>query len=220
MSRHCSTLTALVLLLAIPSLARAGALFSTFGPGDSYFTAGGTSITGVNNSYQGFAERFSVPTRSLVNRIEFASGFGSPRNFVVELLADNGQTGPGLSQPGQLLEQFTLMNPPAGIVSADSVVHPILQANQLWFAVLPGSADTSTVWNFSDTGVGGYADAQKTPGVWELSGNTLGNSAFRIDGAAGSAPEPASLTLFGIGVVVMAGFSWRRRTRPGVASRR
>jgi hypothetical protein len=212
MLRYCSTLSAIALLLTIPSLARADILFSTFGPGDSYDLQGGTSIAGANTSYEGFAERFSVPTTSVVSRIEFASSFGSPRNFVVQLLADNGQTGPGQSQPGQLLEQFTLVNPPAGIVSADSVVNPILQANQLyWFAVLPGSADTTTVWNFSDTGVGGYADGQHTPGVWLPSGNTLGNSAFRIDGAAAAVPEPASLALLGTGGVVIAVYSWRRR---------
>jgi hypothetical protein len=149
-----------------------------------------------------------------VSRVEFASSFGSPRNFIVQLFADNGLTGPGQSEPGQLLEQFNLTNPPTGIVSADSVVHPTLQAGQLyWLAVLPGSADTSTVWNFSSTGVGGYAAGQKTPGVFLPSGFTSGNSAFRIDGdpVTAEVPEPASLTLLSAGVVVLAGYGWRRR---------
>jgi hypothetical protein len=212
MLRYCSTLSAALLLFTIPSLARADFLFSTFGPGDSYVTNAGTSITGGTTSYQAFAERFTVSTDAVVTRVEFASSFGSPRNFVVQLLADNGLTGPGQSQPGQLLEQFTLVNPPTGIVAADSVVHPTLQANQLyWFAVLPGSADTATVWNFSDTGVGGYADSQHTPGVWLPSGFTSGNSAFRIDGTAAAVPEPTGLTLLGTGIVAMAVYSWRRR---------
>jgi hypothetical protein len=213
MLRYWSTLCAVALLLTIPSLARADILFSTFGPNDSYVTNGGTSISGAPTSYQSFAERFSITTTSTVTRIEFASSFGSPRNFVVQLLADNGQTGPGDSHPGQLLEQFTLSNPPTGIVAADSVVNPTLEANQLyWLAILPGSDDTSTVWNFSDTGVGGYADSQHKPGVWLPSGFTLGNSAFRIDGSpAAAVPEPGSLTLLGAGVVAMAVYRWRRR---------
>jgi hypothetical protein len=212
MLRYCSTLCAVALLFTIPSLARADILFSTFGPNDSYFMPGGTHLTGAGSSlgYFGFAERFSVDTTGVVTRVEFASNFGSPRNFVVQLSVDNGLP-PGQSHPGQLLEQFTLTNPPTGIVAADSVVHPTLQANELyWLAVLPGSDDTDTVWNFSDTGVGGYSDIQNAPGQWGPSGFTSGNSAFRIDGTP-TVPEPASLALLGTGVFVVAFYGWRRR---------
>jgi hypothetical protein len=76
-----------------------------------------------------------------------------------------------------------------------------------------GSLSSTSTWNSTN-----FAMLGVTPGtyVWTWGTGTHADSFTLQVGPATATPEPASLTLLGIGAVGLAGYGWRRRRRAAV----
>lgn len=179
-----------VLALVGTAPARAGVIFSNFGPGDSFNDGGGFTI-GLG---QTAGNAFVVPggsdytLDSITAALTFANG---PVNEVI-LSLETDQN----NQPGAILESWTIDNLPrtglpASATTVDSTLHPLLQAGVQYWVVASNpdpSFQSSNTWNFTSP------DVQGT--VWTNNSGTsvASQSAFSVSGSS-AVPEPATLTL-------------------------
>jgi len=199
----------------------AGTIFSTLGPGDTYGPSGGT-IAGASAVYfgnpvhqQAVGSAFTPTSNATVSEIELAAGILSGTNSLnVQLRNDDG-TG----KPGSIIESFQVNNLPTfdsfgsdHLLTALSSLTPSLSAGtQYWLTAFPGAADTLGALYAASTGqIGTAADSLDGGATWIIGS---GFFAFRIDGSVSAVPEPASLIPFGIGIVSLLGYGWRRRKR-------
>jgi len=195
-----------ILVIATPSVAEAGVIFTNFGPGLTYDINSGNP---VGNAFDGndwaeanaFTPTVSGSLQSL--RLALSCAFICPQSFGVSLTADN------TDQPGLVLESFVLAGGTLGPIGINnppllllSVLHPSLIAGtRYWVAVGAGLAD-SVSWNLNTTGdVSDQAISSDNGATWfSPSGNTPG--ALEVD-ATTAAPEPGSFALLvGAGLLV------------------
>jgi hypothetical protein len=210
-----------VLALFFGGAARADVIFNNFGPGDSYTTNQGWTISGPTGAPPGFVQgdAFSIPAGPdlQLDRIRLAVGHVTgPNQVIVTLRADAG----GL--PGAVLETFNFTNlgafgqnnPP---LSADSVLHPLLHAGaQYWLIADPGNAATWDAWSLNTVNdVGPHAQSQ---GGGPFTENNLTRGAFEIFGSPAAVPEPATVTLLSTGALLLAGWRrWKGKRGPAAA---
>jgi hypothetical protein len=127
----------------------------------------------------------------------------------VTLAADNS------GAPGAAIETFHFdnamgafgdANPP---LQADSVTHPTLDSGVTYWLVASATGDTYAIWNDSLSDTSGAASQNLSDGLgWSFyPGETTG--AFRIT----AVPEPASLGLFGAGMLAAIGLHLARKRR-------
>jgi hypothetical protein len=218
----CLCLLALTCHLgSLVSPARAGTIFSNLGPGDSYDSTAGWSVSTPSSS-AGYASVSAMPftpttTASLASielAIQLASGTNS---LTIELLTDNNNS------PGSVIESYSANNQmvtfgtvSAGdLVTVTSLTQPTLMAGtQYWVGALPGGSDTFAIWAFSlsdDREVAQSADGGTTWNVYPTDMATTGETvgAFQVN----SVPEPGALVQFSIAVAGVAGYCWRCRKR-------
>lgn len=205
------------------------ALFSTFGPNDSFDGSSGVSITwnlilpppgslGIAS-----AARFQISTGTYtLNSVSLAMGYTlGTNNLAIRLVADNG------GQPtGPLLE--TIVSHPIGITGQAQVVtypsslDPVLVGgSSYWLVVEP--ADLNLVDGSNNGAFNWFAGANLPTGnqgyhefnfsslewyPWDVSPNGL-LPAFRIEGFA--VPEPNAFSLVVLGAAL---FGFRRTNRP------
>jgi PEP-CTERM motif len=184
-------------------------LFDNFGPGNSYQTNVGWTISSSGSSPGLFTqgEGFIPSATALLNSINVAAGLVTgPNDITFDLRANSGGV------PGALIESFHAVNQMGSFGSNNpplvltSTLHPLLTAGQTYWLIAraTGVAEWSA-WNLNSTGgIGPHATS--TDGVtFSVGTNTQG--AFRILGDP--VPEPATMAVFG--ALALGAFGFRRK---------
>jgi hypothetical protein len=200
-----------IALYAVPL--PADIIHSNLGPGDSFDTSGGWNVStldSANHVDQDIAMPFTViGTNHTFTSAELAMKLwlGGTPSLDILLTADAGGV------PGAVIETMsvTVGNDPA-LVTATSVLNPTLVAGTTyWIATLAGG-DHSSLWMLA--GSPGGNNPMGTVGFSYDRGESWSTSigeeaAFRVNGNV--VPEPASLTLLGLGFLGLLGHGWRRK---------
>jgi hypothetical protein len=193
---------------AVPS-AHAAVIFDNFGPGDTYNTGVGWTISSSGSSpgHWDQGDAFTpLGSDYRLDTIELAMWLATGTNELdVWLMSDSS------GKPGAVIESFYfngVMQPaPGSVLLANSVLNPVLLAGtQYWLVASTPGPDTWAAWNKNSTGDTG-PHAQWVGGPWGVANDTAG--AFRI---SGTVPEPSTLLLLGSG---LAGLGFVRRRLKG-----
>jgi hypothetical protein len=219
----CKTLGALTVaaVLVGGGSARADFIYTNFGePSDTYSsnslaefgpTAIGSTVRQAFSFTVGGTTDFNFTQARLALQLQVGTN-----QVTLELLANDTATG----KPGTLLDSISLTNAltsAGSVVTFTSTTNPLLQHGDTYWLLPLASNNTAAGWFENNQGQSGvealsFATTPTQTSDWNLStGITQG--AFDVSGTAAptAAPEPASLTLFGIGAVGMVGFARRRR---------
>jgi hypothetical protein len=215
--RAVAGLAVLAFLAEGPGHAKADfIIYSNFGPGQTY-EPGFYSVSGGGggNFPNGFAlaESFHPTVNSLFSSVALpltlVPGFngGNTNAFTVSLMSDAG------GHPGTTLESFSItgvpLYPNSAIEKFTSKINTLLNAGTTyWIAVFPGAADTFGGWSIKSTGATGISKTGNDGVTWSAYTDT--SAAFEVDGLK-IVPEPASLTMLGIGTLSLLGFAWKRK---------
>ncbi len=210
------TMFGAVAALAMTTAASADVVFNNFGPGDTYTTGQGWTISdgAPINTDNDQGDAFTVTGGNfLLTSIEIALGYvtGTNRAFISLYNDDDGM-------PGAILETATVENMgPFGNQNDPEVAlftgtTALLEGEQYW--VIASSDNNSWLaWNLNSIGDTGPHAFRANGGPWNISdgapfegppGAAGTRGAFRVNGV----PGPGAIALLGL-----AGLCGRRRRR-------
>jgi hypothetical protein len=191
--------------------ASAVSVYDNFGPGDTYDTGAGWPVVGPTNGFTlEAAMRFAPSGNYSFVAADLAAGLVSGTNSITVTLASDNSGAPGAAIEtfhfDNAMGAFGDANPP---LQADSVTHPTLDSGVTYWLVASATGDTYAIWNDSLSDTSGAASQNLSDGLgWSFyPGETTG--AFRIT----AVPEPASLGLFGAGMLAAIGLHLARKRR-------
>jgi hypothetical protein len=207
MTRQLTALAAvgICILFLLPAVSTASIItvFTNFGAGQSYNTAGGNP---VGNDFVGDdaaeGDTFTPTVTSAFSSLNIAvSCFAigdCPDSFTISLDSDNA----GL--PGAVIESFTVPGDGAlGILgnsnaplTATSVLHPTLTAGTAYWIVVTADSNDSIAWNWNSTSDPSAEAFSPDSGTTWFSPSGLTPGAFEVNGTVSSAtPEPGTISL-------------------------
>jgi hypothetical protein len=177
-------------------------VFNSFGAGGSFNSAIVWGVTGVNisNGYRGQAELF-VPSNSgyldIVQLETYHVGGSNLGNFAIA--QDNGS---GL--PGTILESWSNVANPSGLLTLTSAVDPFLQAGQTyWLTDEPANASSDNGWYQNNQNIPPAA-YENSPGGWNPIPNVETAGVFSV--TVIPVPEPSTVGIFVLGFLCLGGF--------------
>jgi hypothetical protein len=204
------------LLFARPALAYDA--YNNFGPGDTYDTTTGWTVTG--GDYTPFVphiqgSRFTSAATGIlaVIRISLHNQFHTPpgfnqvdvRLYEADLAGNIGPIMEAFTRGG--LPTFGGSEAPETITSFDPAV-VLTTGKQYWITVAPGDHSTDAVWNWNSLGMGDrHANSSDFGATYSYTDGRVG--AMRIELI--SIPEPATLSVLFIGIAIVA--FWNRQRR-------
>ncbi|SRR5579872_20082 len=208
----------LVMLVVVAGLtvlpASADTFFSDFGPGNSYNCCVGGTISGPTSA-PGWviqANQFTAGFSGSVSQIDIAIGYvtGALNGATISLWSDNGGL-PGSQLGSWNITNLTNFGSCCAVATISGISGINLVGGQTYFLMASAPNDTWDAWNWNSIGDTGLVDFSLDGGqTWnQAPGSTL--YTFDVLGnTGGSVPEPASMVMFGSGLLAAAGMIRRR----------
>jgi hypothetical protein len=186
-------------------------IYNSFGPGDTYDSGGGWVVAGTDGipggtGYLGTAEYFVPNISGCLDEIRLATFFMSGSAVSDFYIAqDNGS---GI--PGTILESFTDVLTPNGVLTINSVTRPLLQAGQeYWLCDEPAYPNTGTLWCLNSQGVANNFALESTEWSWyPASPDGATDAVFSISVVPVPESSTTIMVLLGAGLLVV--LEWRR----------
>ena len=175
----------------------ADTIFSTFGPGNSFFAVGSWTV-GTSSDTQ-IAASFVPSHEFTLDEIDFAAFAMSGTQVTVDIAT-------GASSPELPVESFLVTGVPATptVLTVDSALHPDLSAGVRYWIVL--SSPDVIGWNLNDQGFVGVSMRQDSD-PWVDLGTEVPAPAFAVLGTpvvTTTVPEPSSCLLSAVMLIPFA----------------
>jgi hypothetical protein len=223
-SRGSVCLAGMVLCMAVvPQFSKAGTVYSSFGPGQSYFCCAEQTVSGATATAGG----------TLLGQNEVAGAFTPAANFdltQIDVAFDGSFTPPGTNGfnlslngdsggvPGVTIEAWTGLTGATNLMGGNtySVVESVFPAGgtsvllltgqQYWIVASPADSNTFIGW-VRNSGTGGIYATNSGDG-WHV--NSTISSALAFDVQGSPVPEPRTLSLLVVGLLGM-GYAAKRK---------
>ena len=210
MAKLAAALFCLFMLLSPLEVAAGPIVYSTFGPGDTFnpdpsgnhsWTIGGDS--GPFGNVQDEIAASFIPSATVSLDTIRVAAFHLTGGNELDVYLSSG------SAPGAPIESFSttgVSNTP-GILTFNSVTNPLLAAGTKYWVVMSTTPLTANdmEWSWNTIGVDGFDYRFGGSGGWSIDSSDL-TPAFEVT----ATPEPASLLLFGTGLITV----FRRMRKP------
>jgi hypothetical protein len=181
--------------ISLTPVARAGVLYSNFGPGLSYDITSGNP---VGNAFDGslyaegnsFTPSVTSPLATVTLALSCAAFCPAPDPITVTLNGDSSdQPGPVLETfviPGAVLGTLGNNNPPRVL---SSILHPVLVFGTRYWVTVSSDLNDSVAWNLNTRGDTSDQAISTDGGATWFSPSGLTPGALEVDGTV---PEPGS----------------------------
>ena len=140
------TIAAVAITITMAAVAQASVIYSNIQPGDTFGPGVAIGVVPFVGAFNYAGEGFTPGQNYMFDSLEMAVSLSSGPNVLdVYLMGTVG----GL--PSGILESFTLNdelsnNPATGMVTIDSLSHPLLEAGMEYWIVAAGGPTTTAFW--------------------------------------------------------------------------
>jgi hypothetical protein len=185
-------------------------VYNSFGAGHSYYTGTGWGVTGADTSggYRGQAQYFVPTVSGYLDQIELAtfrvSGSDLSNFFIAQ---DNGS-----GVPGSILESWSNVANPNGLLTINSVDQPLLQAGQTyWLCDEPAATNSANAWYENNQGLEPAFAFERSEWDWgSFQADAAPSGVFSVSVVPVPEPSTSALALCGVLVLSRAALSRRK----------
>lgn len=178
-------------------------VFNSFGAGNTYSTAVVWAVSGASTSggYRGQAEFFTSAVSGYLSSMTLATYHVSGSSLSNFTLAEDNGSG----APGSILETFSNVSNPTGLLTLNSAADPLLQAGtQYWLCDEPATATSYNGWYYNNQGRANGFAFERSQWSWAAIPSPAPNSGvFSVSVLA--VPEPTVLAFLMTGGIFLCG---------------
>jgi hypothetical protein len=199
-----------LLLFNVRAAATPVAIFSDFGPGQSYTSGIGWTVSGwvsAGGYFQSVAMPISPSADYALSQIDIALSFASGTNSATVTLNEDSA-----GKPGAILLNWNLASLPAfGTCCIVTTLTPssltfLMAAAQYWLVASPGTPDASLAWNLNNVGATGLLELNNGNGFFippHLELGALEVLGERMGQIITPVPEPGTIGLLSVAVLTL-----------------